>query len=92
MKAKRVICIVKGHEWIAGRVAEQWARDVVKSRPSYHNRACTRCDVEEWNADDVEAEAGRLQLLKERLGFTKKQADIEVVNPKDRPIDPNEFP
>lgn len=89
MKAKRVICVVKGHEWIVGRVAEKDARELVKGRPSYHNRACSRCEKEEWNADDVEKEAERLAALKERLGVTKTQADLE---PGDRPIDPNEFP
>ncbi len=89
MKAKRVICVVKGHEWVVGRVAGSSAREVVKGRHSYHNRACTRCEKEEWNADDTEAEAERLQAMKERLGFTKKHAEFEL---GDQPVDPNEFP
>jgi hypothetical protein len=89
MKAKRVICVVKGHEWIVGRVAESWARELVKDKKSYHNRACSRCEKEEWNADDVEKEAERLMVLRDRLGYTKKQADLE---PGDQPVDPDEFP
>jgi len=92
MKAKRVVCVVKGHDWIVGRVAGSAAREIVTDRKSYHNRACKRCEKEEWNADDCEAEADRLQELKERLGYTKKQADIEAMDPKDRPIDPDVFP
>lgn len=85
MKAKRVICIVKGHEWVAGRLAESWAREVITSKSSYHNRACTRCKKEEWNADKTETEADLVIQLKQRLGLTKTQADIESVDPKDLP-------
>jgi len=92
MKAKRVICVVKGHVWIAGRVADRVIRDLVPGRQSYHNRACSRCGAEQWNADDVEAEAERLRVLKERLGVTRTQANTKVVDPRTRPIDPNTFP
>ena len=92
MKAKRVICVVKGHEWICGRLAESRARDMVKGEKSYHNRACTRCSKEEWNADDVEKEAERLLQLKLMLGGTEVQANIAPVDPNDRLCDPNEFP
>jgi hypothetical protein len=89
MKAKRVVCVIKGHQWVVGRPAEKWSRDLVKGRPSYHNRACTRCEKEEWNADEVEEEAQRLLQIKERLGATKKHAELE---PGDKFVDPNEFP
>ena len=92
MKAKRVVCVVKGHDWIVGRVAEQFARDLVLDQKSYHNRACKRCDKEEWNADDIEAEAERLNQVRERLGYSKEQAEREPVNPSDMLIDPDEFP
>lgn len=91
MKAKRVICVIKGHEWIVGRVAGREHRDLVVKK-SYHNRACTRCGKEEWNADDTEAEAEEIRLMKERLGFSKARAEMEAMDPRDRPIDPNGFP
>lgn len=89
MKAKRVVCIIKGHQWVVGRVADKNARDLVPDRPSYHNRACSRCEKEEWNADDIEAEAERILTIKDRLGSTRKHAEL---TPGDRPIDPNAFP
>ncbi|MGD9725453.1 MAG: hypothetical protein AB7L09_00990 [Nitrospira sp.] len=89
MKAKRVICVVKGHVWVLGRVAGRVDRELVPGLKSYHNRACSRCDLEEWNADEVEAEAERIRLLKERMGFSKDQSELE---PIDQSVDPNEFP
>jgi hypothetical protein len=92
MKAKRVICVIKGHEWIVGRLAQSWARDLVKGEKSYHNRACTRCDLEQWNADKIEKEADRILGVKRMLGVTETQAKLGPVDPADRPCDPNEFP
>jgi hypothetical protein len=89
MKAKRVICVVKGHDWIVGRIADDNARRFVTGKKSYHNRACTRCCKEEWNADDVEEEAERLMDLRDRLGVTRTHADID---PRDAACDPDEFP
>ena len=89
MKAKRVICVVKGHERVVGRIADRTDRELVPGKKSYHNRVCSRCDTEEWNADDVEAEAERIRNLKERMGYSKKHADLE---PGDKPVDPDEFP
>jgi hypothetical protein len=89
MKAKRVVCVVKGHEWVVGRVAEKWARELVKGRPSYHNRACSRCEKEEWNADETEKAAERILMMKDRLGATQKQAEISL---ESRTVDPDEFP
>ena len=92
MKAKRVICVIKGHSWVVGRVADGWARDLVKDEKSYHNRACTRCTKEQWNADIVEKEAERILSLRQMLGGTEVQANIVPVDPNDRPCDPDEFP
>lgn len=92
MGPSRIVCMVKDHQWVTGRVAEQWARELIKGKKSYHNRACSRCGKEQWNADDVEAEAERMLMMKERLGVTRKQAELEAMDPRKRPIDPNEFP
>jgi len=92
VKAKRVICVIKDHEWVFGRVAERWARALVPGKKSYHNRACSRCTKEEWNADDIEKEAERILQLKRMLGGTEVQAHVEPVDPNDRPCDPDEFP
>ena len=89
MKAKRVVCIIKDHKWVVGRVAERWARDLIPDKKSYHNRACTRCEKEEWNADEVEKDAERILMMRDRLGATKQQAELE---PGDRLVDPHEFP
>ena len=92
MKAKRVVCVVKGHPWVIGRLAESWARDLVPGKKSYHNRACARCATEQWNADDIEKEADRILELKRLLGGTEVAANTESIDPRDRPIDPHAFP
>jgi len=92
VKAKRVICVIKGHVWVVGRVADRVERELNPGRKSYHNRACSRCEAEEWNADECEAEAERIRQLKARLGDTRAQAEAESMDPKDRPIDPHAFP
>jgi len=92
MKVKRVICIVTKHKWVLGRVAERWARELVPSKKGYHNRACTRCDKEEWHADVVEKEAERILGVRKRLGFTKAQSESKLWDPMKKPLDPDEFP
>ncbi len=92
MKAKRVICVIKGHNWVVGRVAERWVRDLVPDEKSYHNRACIRCLKEQWNADVAEKEAERILSIRDMLGGTEVQANIGPVDPDDRPCDPDEFP
>lgn len=92
VKAKRVVCVIKGHEWVVGRAAGKWARALVPDEKSYHNRACTRCAKEEWNADDVEKEADRILQLKQMLGGSETQASILRLDPNDRACDPHEFP
>ena len=69
-------------------MADDQVRQLI-TRKSYHNRACKHCGKEEWNADEAEAEAERVTLLKVRLGYTKKQIDL---GSDGRLCDPNEFP
>lgn len=84
-------CLIKGHLWMVGRVADRESRHLVDAK-SYHNRACGRCGKEEWNADEVEAEAERIRVVREMLHETRRVARIKEMDPKLRPIDPHEFP
>ena len=92
MKARIVFCIIKGHDWIYGRVAELWARELIPGKTSYHNRACRRCTHEQWNADEIEKEADTIRQVRRMLGGPARWADTEMVDPKDLLCDPNEFP
>jgi|3_EtaG_2_1085321.scaffolds.fasta_scaffold30222_4 hypothetical protein len=81
-------CLIGRHEWVVGRAAQEQARQLV-TKKNYHNRACKHCGKEEWNADEAEAEADKVMLLKDRLGYTRKQAELGAGGAL---CDPHEFP
>jgi hypothetical protein len=85
-------CVFKGHDWVYGRAAGKWARALVKGQKCYHNRACKHCGKEEWHADNAEKKADYIRSLKDMLGTSRRQAEIEEVDPFDRELDPDEFP
>jgi len=85
-------CLFKGHTWIIGRAADRVVLQMIKPRKSYHNRACCHCGKEEWNADEAEADAGRVHAVHDLLRETKRVAKLKKVDPLVRLIDPNEFP
>lgn len=84
----RFRCLIGRHEWVIGRAAHSHARQLVDKK-NYHNRACKHCGKEEWNADEAEAEADRVVLLKDKLGYTRHQAELGATGGL---CDPNEFP
>jgi len=85
-------CLFRGHVWIVGRVASDWARRTIKPRKRYHNQQCCHCGKEEWHADAAEEEAERFKVVQEMLHKTEKVAKLKPVDPKNRPLDPNAFP
>lgn len=85
-------CLFGKHTWLTGRVVSDHARNLVPDEKSYHNRACAYCPKEEWNADEIEAEADRITFVREMLRETKRVAKIKPVAPKKLILDPDEFP
>ena len=75
MRAARLVCAVVDHRWVLGRLASSWARELVPGWPCYHNRACTRCGVEQWRADEAERDAQRIQDVRRMLRGTRGQAE-----------------